>query len=750
MFENSLNIKSFPFNKLDIGLIKKDIYATDSYPIVYILYNTDTKFAYVGETTAAISRMSTHLGHPDKSKLKFVYIISGESFNKSATLDIESNLIQYMTAAGDFKLLNGNGGMSSHNYYQKSEYFKVFELIWSKLEFGNIKMKNLLELENSDIFKYSPYKSLSQDQYNSLLEILRSFSNKNIKSIFIEGSAGTGKTILAVYLIKLLTTLGHYEIHDLDIEDETLLAELNNFKQKYSKNLNIGFVVPMTSLRSTLKKVFKNVHGLKQNMVIGPTDVIKKKYDLLIVDESHRLTRRKSIMGYGAFDNVNKKLGLYHTEVIEGENVQSAEKNGTQLDWIVESSQLQLFFYDAEQSIKPADIREEDFKNLKNKKNSAQIKLVSQMRSQGDNDYLSFVHDLLNGNIDSNQSQYNNPKYELLLFDKLPDMLDRLQEKEDQHGLCRSMSGYSWSWVSKNNPNEPDAIIDGVKLFWNRVSMDWIHSTTKVTEIGCIHTVQGYDLNYAAVIFGTEITYDKLSGKIKVIKGNYKDAKGKQALDDEKELQEYIIKIYKTMMYRAIKGTYVYVCDKNLRDYFREHISSFESKKIPKSKLENKLRILSFTEVEPFVNAVPVFDFHAAAGNFSPNKIKAEIEKYNWIKIAENININQDYFACQVIGESMNKIIKNGSYCLFKRDSGGSRNGKIVLVEHYNIQDPDSETGFTIKEYSSKKQQTEDGWEHSEIVLKPKSTEEKYKNIILTKDDLEPVKIVGIYVCTLD
>jgi len=339
MFESSLNIKSFPFNKLDIGLIKKDIYASDSYPIVYILYNTDTKYAYVGETTNAVSRMSSHLTHSEKSKLKSVYIISSESFNKSATLDIESYLIQYMTAAGDFKLLNGNGGLSSHNYYQRSEYYKVFEIIWKKLEFGNIKMKDLLELENSDLFKYSPYKSLSPDQYSSILEILRSYSTGSIKSIFVDGSAGTGKTILAIYLIKLLTTLSEYDIHDLDIEDETLITELENFKQQHPKKIKIGFVVPMTSLRSTLEKVFQSVHGLSAQMVIGPNDVIKKKYDLLIVDESHRLTRRKSIMGYKAFDDVNKKLGLYHSEVIDGKNVQSADKNGTQLDWIVYSSQ---------------------------------------------------------------------------------------------------------------------------------------------------------------------------------------------------------------------------------------------------------------------------------------------------------------------------------------------------------------------------------------------------------------------------
>ena len=578
MFSDTLKVTNYPFNKVDIGLINNDSLARDAYPIVYILYDTKTMVAYVGESTNAIARMNNHLSHPEKKNLNWVYIISDESFNKSAALDIESNLIQYMTAAGDFKLLNGNGGISSHNYYQKSEYFKIFKKIWSKLSFENIRMRDLLELQNSDLYKYSPYKSLSPDQYNSILEIFKDYSSNGIKKIFVNGSAGTGKTILAIYLIKLISTLSQYELHDLDIEDEALLFELDAFKKNNPDKLIIGLVVPMTSLRNTLKQVFKSVHGLSSNMVIGPTDVVKKKYDFLIVDEAHRLTRRKSIMGYGAFDNVNKRLGLYHTEKIDGKDVQSAEKNGNQLDWIINSSKYQLFFYDSEQSIKPADVRKESFDKIKGQNDASQITLFSQMRSEGKNDYITFVDNLLKEKLDNNTTIFNNPNYELALFDDLSLMMERLQKMENEYGLCRSMSGYSWPWVSKTDANLPDAIIDGVKMFWNRQSIDWINSTTDVTEMGCIHTVQGYDLNYSGVIFGKEITYDKNSKKIKVIKNNYHDIKGKQALENKDELLKYIVKIYKTMMYRGIKGTYIYVCDRDLREYFEKHIMLYKQK----------------------------------------------------------------------------------------------------------------------------------------------------------------------------
>lgn len=740
MFTSSINIKSFPFNKIDIGLVSNDAFAREAYPIVYILYNTDSMMAYVGESTNAINRMSNHLAHPEKQKLKWVYIISGESFNKSAALDIESNLIQYLTAAGDFKLLNGNGGISSHNYYQKSEYFKVFKEIWSKLTFENIRMKDLLELENSDVYKYSPYKSLSQDQYSSILEIFKSYSSGEIKKIFVHGSAGTGKTILAIYLIKLLTTLSQYDLHDLDIDDEDLLLELATFKEKYPEKLKIGFVIPMTSLRSTLRKVFNSVHGLSSSMVIGPTDVVKKEYDILIVDEAHRLTRRKSIMGYKSFDDVNKKLGLYHTEEIDGKNVQSAEKNGTQLDWIMQSSKFQLFFYDAEQSIKPADVRKEDFDRIKGKSDATKIQLVSQMRSKGDNDYIAFVNDLLNGNLEENSGHFKNPNYELTIFDDMSFMMERLQEMENKFGLSRSMSGYSWPWISRADASKPDAIIDGIEMFWNRESIDWINSTTEVTEMGCIHTVQGYDLNYAAIIFGEEITYDSDTGKIRVIKDNYHDSKGKQAIENEAELLEYIIKIYKTMMYRGIRGTFIYACDKDLNEYFKKHI--------PLYKPESKLRILPYEDVKPYINSVPLVDIYAAAGEFS--ELQITDADFDWIELPTNVSAKKGYFVCQIIGESMNKKIENGSWCLFKENPVGSREGKIVLAKHYDIQDSDFGAGYTVKSYHSEKNISEESWSHESIILKPLSYDSSFEDIILSGDAINKLQIVGELITVLD
>ena len=569
-FDYSYKIKSYPFSKSEISQIQDDEYVKQNYPIVYIIYDTKKMIAYVGESTNAINRMQNHLAHEDKKKLKCVSIISSRLFHKSAALDIESRLIVGIGADGKFKLLNGNGGIAAHNYYQKEEYSKLFEKVWSELTFDNIKLKNILEIENSDLFKYSPYKALTEDQYASIIEILKGFSNPNTSSIFVNGSAGTGKTILAIYLIKILSTINKDGLDGIDIEDEVLRQELEIIAGNLKNKMKIGFVIPMTSLRKTLKNVFRSIHGLSGSMVIGPTDVVKDNYDLLIIDEAHRMTRRKSIMGYQSFDNVNKKLGLYKSKFEKGKEVCDSEACGTQLDWMVKSSRKQLFFYDSQQSIKPADVREKDFGKVKTQDSSMELTLVSQMRTKGGNGYIDFVHNLLNSSLPESE-KYNTKTYDLQLFSNMTEMLNALQVRENEGGLSRMTSGISWEWVSRES-EMADVVIDGEKLTWNKIASDWINSTTDVREMGCIHTVQGYDLNYVGVIFGEEITYNDSNGQIEVDRSKYYDSKGKQAVQSDDELLEYIIKIYKTLMYRGIKGAYVYVCNESLRHYFEKHI----------------------------------------------------------------------------------------------------------------------------------------------------------------------------------
>lgn len=458
-------------------------------------------------------------------------------------------------------------------------------------------------------------------------------------------------------------------------------------------------------------------------MVVGPTDITKEKYDILIVDEAHRLKRRKNLTGYGAFDKANERLGF-------------DKETGTALDWVLRQSNHQILFYDADQSIKPSDVRKERFDALR--QTAKFIKLTSQLRVKGGTDYINYVNRLLNTRMTDEEPIFESEEYELELFESLQPLLDRLAEKEEAYGLSRLVAGFSWEWKSKKS-SAVDIEIENIQLRWNSDNIDWINSENALNEVGCIHTTQGYDLNYTGIIFGKEISYDPIKDEIFIIPENYHDIKGKAGIKDYSVLKAYIINIYKTLMYRGIKGTYVYVCDDYLRTYFKKHLKTHDT--------TPSLKILAPDEVQPYVNSVPLYDLQAAAGAFS--KLQS-VNDHEWVELPSPFKAGEDYFVCQVVGESMNRMIPNGSYCLFKKDTGGSREGKIVLVQHYNIQDAAFGAGYTIKEYHSHKTMNEDTWEHHSIILKPKSRDAAFQEIILEEDELEALKVIGIFVSVLD
>lgn len=146
---------------------------------------------------------------------------------------------------------------------------------------------------------------------------------------------------------------------------------------------------------------------------------------------------------------------------------------------------------------------------------------------------------------------------------------------------------------------------------------------------------------------------------------------------------------------------------------------------------------------EKVINPIPLYDFYAAAGSFSEMQSNNE---FTLIEGPRNLYAKKDIFACKVIGESMNRVIPNGSVCLFEKYTGGSRNGKIVLVENLDFNDQDYHSSFTVKTYSSEKQISENEWIHTSIVLSPNSFDPTFQNIIIDQSNAKEMRIVGVFV----
>jgi len=133
------------------------------------------------------------------------------------------------------------------------------------------------------------------------------------------------------------------------------------------------------------------------------------------------------------------------------------------------------------------------------------------------------------------------------------------------------------------------------------------------------------------------------------------------------------------------------------------------------------LRRVTKEEREAGAVAAPVIDLQFAAGAFSEAQA-LENGADEWVALPDWVRPQSGLFVAQVIGESMNRRISNGSWCLFRANPAGTRQGKIVVVQHHSIADPETGGRYTVKIYESEKVPTEDGsWRHERITLRPDS-----------------------------
>lgn len=554
-------IKSIKFN--DEG---RKILPEQDWPVVYVLNNE--KSIYIGETSSIKKRFGDHLIGKKKDKIEKIHIINDSQFNKSAVLDIEQNLIKLCNADKKFKLLNLNSGQSSkHNYYQRELYLNKIEPIWNAMIKRGLADNSYIDLMNTDLFKYSPYTSLTQEQYNVSTEILNDLIyclNNNVDGTsIVRGGAGTGKTVLAISLIFKIIAASNKNIDFDDIPEEDLdyMGRLIRYVREHGE-LKVGFVVPMTSLRNTLSKVFSvTKNGLKSSHVIGPSHVVKQEYEILIVDESHRLSQNKNLANYSFFNNINEKMG---------------NPNATQLDWVKKHSKYTILFYDEKQTVKGSDISSNQFWSALEGSKITEHYLQTQLRCKSGNLFSNYLSHILNcENIEKEEFE----DFTFTLYDNINKFINFIKEKNNEVGLSRVVSGISWNWNTKEKTMEEikkdslyDILIDGTKLIWNRVHQEWILREESINEIGCIHTVQGYDLNYVGVIFGKEIDYNPITKKIEINKDLLLDRYVKAKIDDD-QIHDYVINSYKVLLTRGIRGCVVYAYNTNLREYFKKYIN---------------------------------------------------------------------------------------------------------------------------------------------------------------------------------
>lgn len=569
---------------------------------------------YIGETNDIIQRTKSHwqaayipankrdkgnwqhhlLSDVDENNNRVVpkvYFFGHPFFHKSLTLDIENRLIDFCYSMDTANIYNGRTNPQGY-YYGEENFENIFSAIWRILRENN---KDIFlsqsEIKKSAIFKASPFHKLTNDQkeakntiINKTIEAL--LENKKSQLIFVEGDAGTGKTVL--------TTSTFYELME------------NEFIKKF--DAKCFFLIRHKEQEIVYKNIARKL-GFNEDIVQDPSGFLHKTS---ILDENNNFIPDENKMADIVF--------IDESHLLLNQNSQKFDKrfSSHQIDEILKRSRVTVMMFDSHQMLDKKNYAYFDYfdnlrnlaKNQNNDKNindSNYIELHNQLRMSCSTKTINWIDEMtknkkiykldLNNNCDENG-------YEVKLFDSPEQLHKAIVEKanKEETQLSRLIATMDWEYV--NTRYRDDGIkywqveIGDWSLPWNEQyywldayqklnkrerkrysTLDWAEKDTSVNEVGTTFTIQGFDLAYAGVVVGPSVKYDKQTDSIYFDEKHRTQPgmKGIREMHDGKKinLTEMIsMNELRVLMTRGTKGLYLYVCDEGLKKIISNRISN--------------------------------------------------------------------------------------------------------------------------------------------------------------------------------
>ena len=254
-------IRSFPFNEEGLEQVR-ETRDGKNWTVVYLIH--DDENLYIGETTSVATRMSQHLKNQEKKQLEVIEIVFDGKYNKSVVLDYEQRLIKYCSVDIRFKnILNKNKGQqAAHDYFNRKFYRNQFGVLWKQLRDNGLVNHSLDVIENDNIFKFSPYNTLTGEQNAVSIaiinDILDSFENGASGVSLVDGCAGTGKTVLAISIINSL-------INAINIEDDLLEAQASEFDDDIDEDKKIALLRLKKYIQKERNAMDSSLNSAKNN-----------------------------------------------------------------------------------------------------------------------------------------------------------------------------------------------------------------------------------------------------------------------------------------------------------------------------------------------------------------------------------------------------------------------------------------------------------------------------------------------------
>jgi len=524
------------------------------------------------------------------------------------------------------------------------------DFIWPKVERGdgNDVLNRILE------GKYRPSKMLMEhvvgviegnkefillDEqlmvYDKVLSVVAGgFHDKKKQVVLVKGGPGTGKSVIAINLMADLMRRGY----------------------------NAHYVTGSRAFTQTLRKVIGSRGSGQFKYFNSYTNVDRDEFDALICDEAHRLRESSN-------DRYTPKK----------------DRSGVpQIQELLNAGKVCVFFIDEDQVVRPGEIGSQEYIKRAARESSCSIseyELSIQFRCGGLDSFLKWIENTLDIRKTSQVLWPPNENFEFRIMDTPQILEEAIREKASQGNKARVLAGFCWPWSRALTPDGRlvnDVVIGGYRRPWNahpdigkipkgiqRAPL-WANDPNGIDQVGCVYTAQGFEFDYAGVIFGRDLRYNFDN---QGWEGHSEDSYDSVVKKSKGKFLELVKNTYRVLLSRAHKGCYVCFLDRDTERFFR---SRMESEDQIKKALEKEIAGQPYMI---FVNSLPLYRYELSE---DPKRGLLISEEIYPVPMG---HYEPSYFLAKEEDERMEPAIQKGALCLFKKLQGQYCEGKVVLCK---------------------------------------------------------------------
>jgi DUF2075 family protein len=350
----------------------------------------------------------------------------------------------------------------------------------------------------------------------------------------IRGGPGTGKSVIAVNLLAELSGEGYVTKHATG-------------SKAFTENL---------------RKVVGSRASAQFGYFNGFADADPLTFDALILDEAHR---------------IRESSNSRYTKRDERSTVPQVEE-------LMRSAKVSVFFIDDLQVVRPGEVGSSELITESAARLGIPLiehELETQFRLGGSEAFLGWVENTLEVRETPYVLLDPNEEFDFDVVDSPQELEALIRAKADQGFTARLSAGFCWRWSDPRPDGTlvPDVKVGDWEMPWNAKpdagrlpkgipkSNYWANDPGGLEQVGCVYTAQGFEYDYAGVIFGRDLVWRPRKGWVGQPEYSHDSVVKRAAKEDLARFTALVKNTYRVLLTRALRGCYVYFEDDPTRDF---------------------------------------------------------------------------------------------------------------------------------------------------------------------------------------